>query len=163
KAGDTPGRFDRPTDVAGARTGEFYVTDGYGNSRVLKYDRTGKLLKEWGTKGTRPGQFDLPHAICLDAKGRGYVGDRENNRVQLFDGDGKFLDQWTESGAPYGLFLSGNRLFVADGRAEWVRVLGPDGKSLGRFGEKGTAPGQFRMPHMLSVDSRGDVYVAEVT
>ncbi len=91
-----------------------------------------------------------------------YVGDRENNRVQVFDAEGKFLAQWKESGAPYGLFLAGERLFVADGRAGWVRVLGPDGKSLGRWGEKGTAAGQFQMPHMLYVDSRGDVYVAEV-
>jgi DNA-binding beta-propeller fold protein YncE len=92
-----------------------------------------------------------------------YVGDRENNRVQVFDGEGKFLDQWNESGAPFGLFLAGQRLFVADGRANWVRVLGADGKPLGRFGQKGTAAGQFQMPHMLCADSRGSVYVAEVT
>ena len=163
RAGDRPDQFDRPTDVAVAASGEFYVTDGYGNARVLKFDRTGKLLKQWGTKGTGEGEFNLPHAVCLDAKGRVYVGDRENNRVQVFDGEGKFLEQWKESGAPYGLFLAGDRLFVADGRANWVRVLGPDGKPLGRFGEKGTAAGQFQMPHMLCVDSRGDVYVAEVT
>src|SRR5438477_295529 len=81
------------------------------------------------------GEFNLPHAVCLDAKGRVYVGDRENNRVQIFDAEGKFLTQWKESGAPYGLFLASDRLFVADGRAGWVRVLGPDGKPLGRFGE----------------------------
>ena len=92
-----------------------------------------------------------------------YVGDRENNRVQVFDGEGKFLDQWNESGAPFGLFLAGERLFVADGRANWVRILGADGKSLGRFGEKGTAAGQLLLPHMLCVDSRGSVYVADVT
>jgi DNA-binding beta-propeller fold protein YncE/S-formylglutathione hydrolase FrmB len=160
--GDAADQFDRPTDVAVSPSGEFYITDGYGNSRVLKFDRTGKLLKQWGTKGKGAGEFNLPHAIVLDAKGRLYVGDRENNRVQLFDRDGKFLEEWKESGAPYGLFLAGDRLFVADGRANWVRVLGPDGKPLGRFGEKGTAAGQFQMPHMLCVDSRGDVYVAEV-
>ncbi len=163
KAGDKADQFDRPTDVAVTPTGEFYVTDGYGNARVLKFDRTGKLLKQWGTKGTGEGEFNLPHAICLDAKGRVYVGDRENNRVQVFDAEGKFIEQWKASGAPYGLFLAGDRLFVADGRAGVVRVLGPDGKSLGRWGEKGTAAGQFQMPHMLCVDSRGDVYVAEVT
>ena len=163
RAGDKPDQFDRPTDVAVTTAGEFYVTDGYGNARVLKFDRAGKLLKQWGTKGTGEGEFNLPHAVCLDAKGRVYVGDRENNRVQVFDAEGKFLDQWKESGAPYGLFLAGDRLFVADGRANWVRVLGPDGKPLGRFGEKGDAAGQFQLPHMLCVDSRGDVYVAEVT
>ena len=163
EAGDKPDRFDRPTDVAVTPGGGFYVTDGYGNARVLKFDRTGKLLKQWGTKGEGEGEFNLPHAVCLDAKGRVYVGDRENNRVQVFDADGKFLHQWTESGAPFGLFLAGDHLFVADGRSNWIRVLGPDGKAIGRFGGAGTAVGQFRMPHMLCVDSRGDVYVAEVT
>ncbi|MCE9562946.1 MAG: peptidyl-alpha-hydroxyglycine alpha-amidating lyase family protein [Planctomycetes bacterium] len=163
EAGNKPDQFDRPTDIAFTPTGEFYISDGYGNTRVLKFDREGKLLKQWGKKGTGEGEFNLPHAIVLDAKGRVYVGDRENNRVQVFDADGKFLEQWKESGAPYGLFLAGDRLFVADGRAGWVRVLGPDGKSLGRWGEKGTAAGQFQMPHMLCVDSHGDVYVAEVT
>ena len=163
QAGDKDDQFDRPTDVAVTPSGDFYVTDGYGNARVLKFDRTGKLLKQWGTKGTGEGEFNLPHSIVLDAKGRVYVGDRENNRVQIFDAEGKYLEQWKESGAPYGLFLAGDRLFVADGRANWIRVLGPDGKPIGRFGEKGTAAGQFQMPHMLCVDSRGDVYVAEVT
>lgn len=162
QAGNTADRFDRPTDVAVAPAGDFYVTDGYGNARVLKYDRTGKLIKQWGTKGTGEGEFNLPHAVVLDAAGRVYVGDRENNRVQVFDADGKFLSQWKQSGAPYGLFRAGDRTFVADGRANWVRVLRPDGVPLGRFGEKGTAAGQFQMPHMLCVDSRGDVYVAEV-
>jgi DNA-binding beta-propeller fold protein YncE len=162
QAGNAPDLFDRPTDVAVTPSGAFFVADGYGNSRVLKFDRTGRLLKQWGAKGTRPGEFNLPHAICLDAKGRVYVGDRENDRVQIFDADGEFLEEWKASGAPYGLYLAGERLFVADGRAHWIRILGPDGKSIGRFGERGTAPGQFRMPHMLCVDSRGDVYIAEV-
>ena len=163
EAGSKPDRFDRPTDVAISPTGEFYIADGYGNSRVMKFSRDGKLLKQWGVKGKGEGEFNLPHAICLDAKGNLYVGDRENDRVQVFDSEGKFLKQWNESGAPYGLFLTGDRLLVADGRAGWVRVLSLEGKSLGRWGEKGTMAGQFQMPHMLCVDSRGDVYVAEVT
>jgi DNA-binding beta-propeller fold protein YncE len=91
------------------------------------------------------------------------VGDRENNRVQVFDSDGKFLAQWRGSGAPFGLFPAGDRLFVADGRGNVVRVLDAKGKPVGRWGERGKGPGQFQMPHMLCVDSRGDVYVAEVT
>ena len=162
RSGNTHDRFDRPTDVAVTPAGDFYVTDGYGNARVLKFDRAGKLLKQWGTKGTGEGQFHLPHAVVLDAEGRVYVGDRENDRVQVFDPDGKFLAKWKESGAPYGLFRAGDRTFVADGRAGWVRVLGPDGKPLGRFGGPGGGAGRFRLPHMLCVDSCGDVYVAEV-
>jgi poly(3-hydroxybutyrate) depolymerase/DNA-binding beta-propeller fold protein YncE len=160
--GSKPDQFDRPTDVAIAASGDIYVTDGYGNARVMKFSPDGKLLKQWGSKGKGEGAFNLPHAIVLDAKGNLYVGDRENNRVQVFDADGKFLKQWNESGAPYGLFLAGDRLFVADGRAGWVKVLGLDGTTLGRVGESGTRSGQFQMPHMLCVDSRGDVYVAEV-
>lgn len=160
--GDGPDRFDRPTDVAVAPGGEFYVSDGYGNSRVLKFSRDGKLLTQWGKRGTGPGEFDLPHAICRDARGRVYVGDRENCRIQVFDADGKHLATWTEGGSPYGLFLAGDRLFVADGLANWVTVLDAAGKRLGRWGGTGTGPGRFRLPHMLCVDSRGAVYVAEV-
>jgi DNA-binding beta-propeller fold protein YncE len=163
EAGTSDDKFDRPTDVAVATSGEFYVSDGYGNSRVLKFSADGKLLKQWGKKGTGEGEFNLPHTIVLGAKGHVIVGDRENNRIQIFDADGKFLTQWKEGGAPYGLFLFGERLFVADGVANWVKVLGPDGKALGRFGEKGTAPGQLQLPHMLCVDSHGDVYVTEIT
>jgi len=161
--GNGPDRFDRPTDVAVTPSGDFYVSDGYGNSRVLKFSREGKLLKQWGKKGKGEGEFNLPHAICLDDKGRVYVGDRENNRVQVFDADGKFLAQWKESGAPFGLYLRKGKMFVADGRANWVKVLDSSGKPLGRFGEKGAGAGQFSMPHMLCVDSTGAVYVAEVT
>ena len=163
KRGDGPNQFNRPTDVAVAPTGEFYVSDGYGNARVMKFSGDGKLLKSWGKKGTGEGEFHLPHAICLDAKGRVYVGDRENDRVQVFDAEGKFLAQWKDSGAPFGLFLAKDRMLVADDRANWINVLDLKGKVIGRFGEKGTAAGQFHGPHMLCVDSHGAVYVAEVT
>jgi DNA-binding beta-propeller fold protein YncE len=162
QAGKGPEQFDRPTDVAFTPSGDFYVSDGYGNTRVLKFSKDGKLLKQWGTPGTGPGEFNLPHSICVDAKGRVIVGDRENNRIQVFDADGKFITQWTAGGAPFGMFLARDRLFVADGRANWVTVLDLNGNSLGRFGEAGTAPGQFKLPHMLCVDTRGAVYVAEV-
>jgi peptidylamidoglycolate lyase len=161
--GAGPNRFDRPTDVAIAPGGEFYVSDGYGNARVLKFSKDGKLMKQWGTHGKGPGEFNLPHAVRLDAKGKVYVADRENNRIQVFDGEGKFLEQWNESGAPFGLFLTPTgRMFVADGRADWVKVLDRQGKPLGRWGESGKNPGQFGMPHMLCVDSQGAVYVAEI-
>jgi DNA-binding beta-propeller fold protein YncE len=160
--GNDAEHFDRPTDVAVTPDGDFYVADGYGNSRVVHFSAEGRFLNEWGRKGSAPGEFNLPHAIVRDGRGRLYVGDRENDRVQVFDGDGKFLAQWKESGAPFGLALAGDRLFVADGRANWVKVLDLDGHALGRWGSEGTAPGQFRMPHVLCVDSQGNVYVAEV-
>jgi DNA-binding beta-propeller fold protein YncE len=162
EAGDRPDQFDRPTDVAVTPSGDFYISDGYGNSRVLKFSKEGKLLKQWGKRGTGPGEFNLPHAVCLDARGRVIVADRENNRIQVFDAEGTFLAQWKSGVAPFGLFLAGDRMFVADGRAHWVAVLDADGKVLGRWGEKGAGPGQLNLPHMLCVDSRGAVYVAEV-
>jgi DNA-binding beta-propeller fold protein YncE len=160
----THDQFNRPTDVAITPGGDFYVADGYGNSRVVKFSKEGKYLMEWGKKGTGRGEFNLPHAICLDGQGRVYVGDRENNRIQVFDAEGKFLAQWKEGGAPFGLFrTSDGRLFVADGRADWVMVLDPHGKALGRWGEKGKGHGQFSLPHALCVDRHGAVYVTEIT
>ena len=115
KPGETPDQFNRPADVAFGAAGEVYVADGYGNARVVKFSKEGKYLKEWGKKGKRAGEFNLPHAIFVDGKGRVYVGDRENNRVQVFDADGKFLAQWTETGAPFGLSLTREgRVLLAD-------------------------------------------------
>lgn len=157
--GDGSDQFNRPTDTAVAPTGEIYVADGYGNARIVKFSKEGKYLKEWGKKGAGQGEFNLPHSICLDGKGRLYVGDRENNRVQVFDADGKFLAEWKESGAPYGLFLRNDQLFVADGRARWIMVLGPQGKPVGRWS---TGEGDDNAPHWVCVDKHGAVYVAFV-
>src|SRR5205807_781093 len=97
---------------------------------------------EWGKPGNGPGEFDLVHAIFLDGMGKVYIGDRENDRIQVFDEDGKFLGQWRDSGAPNGLFLqAGKRMLVADGRGNQVRVLDLNGKVLARSGMKGTAAG----------------------
>ncbi len=161
--GAAPDRFNQPTDVAITPSGEFFVADGYGNARVVRFAKDGRYISEWGSKGKREGQFHLPHAIVADADGRIYVGDRENDRVQVFDPQGKYLAQWTEGGAPYGLFLTADRrLFVADGRADRVTVLDRNGKARQHWGSTGAGPGQFDMPHAVCIDSQGDVYVAEI-
>ncbi len=162
RAGDGPDHFNKPTDVAIAPSGDFYVSDGYGNSRVAKFTRDGKFASEWGKKGKGAGEFNLPHAIVRDKEGRLLVADRENKRVQIFDANGKYITQWRETGAPYGLFLAGDRLLVADGLADWILVLDRMGKPIGRWGAKGKSPGQFDLPHALCVDSKGAVYVAEI-
>ena len=162
KPGNTREHFNKPADVAVSAAGDVYVADGYGNSRVVKFSKEGQYLKEWGKKGKQPGEFNLVHAIFLDGQGRVYVGDRENDRIQVFDTEGKFLEQWRESGAPFGLFLQGGkRMLVADGRGNEVRLLDLNGKLLSRFGQKGMEPGQFLMPHGICADSRGVVYVTE--
>jgi DNA-binding beta-propeller fold protein YncE len=155
-------QFNQPTDIAFGANGEIYVTDGYGNSRVMKFAANGKFLSQWGSPGKRNGEFDLPHSIVVDAKNRVLVGDRENNRIQVFNSEGEFLEVWPGF-APYGMsFDAKGTLFVADGRANKVLRLSPDGKVVGSWGQKGKGPGEFNLPHMLAADSKGNLYIAEV-
>ena len=162
--GDDERHFNKPTDVAFAPNGDVYVSDGYGNSRVVMFDAAGRFLRAWGKKGTGEGEFDLPHAVRLDSKGNVYVADRENKRVQVFDPDGKFLRQFASGVAPYGLFVTpDDAVFVADGVAHRVVKLDGDGKVLAKWGGGGREPGKFLMPHGITVDRAGAVYVAEIT
>jgi DNA-binding beta-propeller fold protein YncE len=165
KSGDSPEQFNQPADIAFGPHGELYVADGYGNSRVVKYGRDGKFLKAWGKKGSGDGEFNLVHAVVVDSRGTVYVGDRENNRIQIFDGDGNFKEKWTEFGAPFGLFLDGphQRFLVADGKAHRCVVLDAFGKILQSWGRQGSEPGQFDLPHSISMDTDGSVYVTEIT
>jgi len=149
-----------PSDVAVAPNGTIFVSDGESpNTRVVKFSKEGKFIKFWGTKGSGPGQFDVPHSIVMDSKGRLYVADRSNKRVQVFDQEGKYISQMTNAGTPYGLFMAKNDiLYVSDGTQgqEHVTILDTkDDKVLGEFGG-------LKGPHMLTVDSAGAVYVAEV-
>jgi len=157
--GDGPDHFNKPTDVAVSDGGDIFVTDGYGNARVVKFSKDGHYRAEWGKAGTGPGEFDLPHSISTDGKDRLFVGDRENDRVQVFDLEGKFLDQFKESGAPYGLSLARDRLFVADCRARRINVLDLQGKLLGHWS---TGDRDSDEPHWVWVDVQGSVYVAYV-
>ena len=106
KPGEDDETFNRPTDIAFAPSGDFYVSDGYGNSRVVKFSPDGKYLLAWGKRGTGPGELNIPHSIAVDSKGMVYVSDRENNRIQIFDADGKFLRQWTHLGATQNIFIT---------------------------------------------------------
>jgi DNA-binding beta-propeller fold protein YncE len=172
--------FNRPTHVAlSPITGDLYISDGYGNSRVHKYDPRGRYLFSWGEPGTDPGCFNLPHNIATDAEGLVYVADRENHRVQVFDAEGRYLAQWNNLHRPCGLFVDrrdGGRVHVGElgtGLAvnvsvpnvgNRVSILSLKGELLCRVGDRfgGEAPGQFVAPHAVTVDSRGDMYVAEV-
>ena len=115
-AGNGQYTFNRPTDVAVAANGDIFVTDGHGpNNRVVKYDRTGHFLMSWGGPGDSPGEFDQPHTLTLDSRGRVFVGDRSNGRVQIFEPDGTFVDAWSQFGRPSGMFIDENDvLYVTD-------------------------------------------------
>ena len=163
-AGADERHFDKPTDVAFAPNGDVYVSNGYGNSRVVKFDRAGKFLLAWGSKGDGEGQFNLPHAVRVDSKGRVLVADRENKRVQVFDADGKFLRYGPRGVSPYGLFLTGDdTLFVADGVSNQVLKLSQDGKQVAAWGGGGREQGKFLLPHAICVGPDGAVYVTEIT
>jgi DNA-binding beta-propeller fold protein YncE len=123
-SGSGPDLFDQPTDVVIAPNGDIFVTDSHRNgknNRVVKFDRNGKFIKEWGKKGSSPGEISEPHTIAMDSRGRLFVGDRENNRIQIFDQDGKFLDQWHQFGRPSGIFITkDDTIYVTDSES------GPD-------------------------------------
>jgi len=172
--------FHRCTHTALSPKGEIYVADGYGNARVHKYTPDGRLLMSWGEPGTRPGQFNIVHNICCDGDGWVYVADRENHRVQIFDGNGRYETQWNNLHRPCGLCAQGARqpiFYIGElGPSTPVNLpwpnIGPrlsivthDGKLLAELGDPhaGEAPGQFIAPHGLAVDSRGDIYVGEVS
>ena len=173
--------FNRPTHVAlSPLTGDLFISDGYGNSRVHKYDPKGRHLFSWGEPGTDPGCFNLPHNIATDAEGLVYVADRENHRVQIFDGEGRYLAQLNNLHRPCGLLIDrreGGQVYVGELGSDLavnqnvpnlggrVSILSLKGDLLGRVGDRfrGEKPGQFVAPHGVVTDSRGDLYVAEVS
>ena len=160
---DDPTHFRRPTDVAFFQDGSFVVSDGYGNTRVLKFDRNGKFLKMWGMRGTQPGQFDTPHAIATDRNGRVYVADRSNDRVQIFDAEGTFIDQWQNITNPYTLRVSEDGfLWVSSGVLNEFLKYDMNGRLQYGWGTMGTAPGEMWSVHQFSADPDGNMYVAEV-
>lgn len=154
--------FNRPSDVAIGPNGDIYVSDGYINTRVMRFGSDGTFKQTWGTKGSGPGEFDLVHNIVIDKDGRVYVADRNNNRVQIFDEDGKFLDEWTHLGKPYGLYVDDKkRVYIADGQSNNVYVVNCNGKVIAKFGKTGTGVGEFIMSHSVTVDKQGNIYIAE--
>jgi sugar lactone lactonase YvrE len=160
--GEDAQTFNRPTDVAFGKDGDFFVSDGYGNNRVVKFRKDGTFVKAWGTKGKAEGEFTLPHCVQIDAQGQLHVADRENDRVQVFTQDGQFVRKYGGF-APFGLFIAPDQtLFVADGRAHKCLHTTLEGKVLGEWGSQGTEPGQFNLPHGIAVDRQGRIYVGDI-
>lgn len=172
--------FHRCTHTALSPSGEIYVADGYGNACVHKFSPNGKLIQSWGGPGSDPGEFNIVHNIACDADGWVYVADRENHRIQVFDGQGRYETQWNNLHRPCGLFMPGGKCPVC-----YVGELGPvmavnrhvpnlgprlsildrTGKRIARIGglHAGLGPAEFLAPHGIAVDSRGDIYVGEVS
>ena len=158
------GPFNLPTNVAVNEQGDIFVADGYGNSRVHKYDATGSLITSWGSPGGRnPVDFHLPHGIGLDNDGRLLVCDRENHRIQIFDQEGEFRGMWTGFLQPtHVAFGPDGEVYVPE-LTHRMSIVDSDGKVLARWGgESSHDPGQFVAPHGVAIDSHGDIYIAEV-
>jgi DNA-binding beta-propeller fold protein YncE len=164
KRGSPP--FNRPTGVALSASGDIYIADGYGNARVHRFTADGELVLSWGEPGDAPGQFCLPHSIWVDRQGRVWVPDRENNRIQIFSGDGQFLSEWTDLKRPTDVYIDEEETVYVSELTQRISIFSIDGKLLARWGsdlEKEGEKALFHAPHTIAVDSRGDLYVGEVS
>jgi DNA-binding beta-propeller fold protein YncE len=184
------GQFRQPTDVAWDPQGNIYISDGYVNSRVAKYDKNGDWVKQWGDYGSAPGQLNTPHSIANDRQGNLYVADRGNRRIQVYDGDGNLkqsikidvpappdakvwfgakpnpaVEGQNSPGAPWAVCVSGGPtqyLYSADAYPGRIYKLSLDGKVLGWLGRTGRIPGTFGWIHEMACPSENELYVAEI-
>jgi DNA-binding beta-propeller fold protein YncE len=161
--GTDHGHFDLPAGMAFLPDGSFYVADGYRNTRVIKFDKDGKFLLEWGSKGTGPGQFNLVHSVAVDSAKRVYVADRSNNRVQIFDESGKYLDQWNNIRSPAFLMVSADNksLWLSSNSEDRIVKYDMNGMLQTYWGVHGTFAGAIYNFHNFSVDKNGTLYVAD--
>ena len=178
--GSGPRLFDQPTDVAVALNGDLFVTDSHrngSNNRVVHFSKDGRFIKEWGSKGSGPGQFSEPHTIAIDSRGRLFVGDRENNRIQLFDQSGRFLEQWRQFGRPSGITITeDDTIYVADsesgpdtgahelmGFKKGIRIgSARDGRVTGFIEDMESTRGDHSGAEGVGVDAQGNVFGAVV-
>jgi len=184
EAGDDDHHLNKPTDMAITPDGQVFVSDGYGNSRVVHFDENGRFVKAWGSAGTGPGQFNLVHGIVVDSKGRLYVADRSNARIQVFDQSGRFIEQWRNLLVPWGLSITKDDEIWACGSSPmaWEEAdgmlgcppkdqlfmrLSTSGKLLQIWlvpkGEDGQEkPGEVNWVHAMDLDSNGNIYAGDI-
>lgn len=186
--GEDARHFNKPTDMTIAPNGDIFVADGYGNSRVVRFDKHGKFIQTWGRLGTRPGEFSIPHAIECDSKGRLYVADRNNVRVQVFSVRGRLLDVWSNVLVPWGIWISPKDDIWVCGSSPmtWTTdpkyptaPLGcpPKDQIIVRFNPAGRVqelwtlpkaqdgfeqPGELNWLHAIALDSKGHVFLGDI-
>jgi sugar lactone lactonase YvrE len=180
-AGDGQDTFNQPNAVAVAPNGDIFISDGHsvgrGNARVVKFTKDGKFIKQWGGHGSEPGQFEMPHALAFDSKGRLFVADRGNNRIQIFDQDGKFLAEWKQFSRPSGIFIDkGDNLYVADSESTdregyghnpgWKRGIrvgsAKDGTVTAFIPDPSPGTGATSSAEGVAADAQGNIFGAEV-
>jgi hypothetical protein len=182
--GEDASHFNKPTDLTITPSGDIFIADGYGNNRIVHFDRDGKFIKAWGKLGVKQGEFSLPHNIVHDSKGRLYVADRNNVRVQVFEQDGSFVDEWRGLLVPWGLCITKNDEIYACGSSptgwfddqkflgippkdQLVMRFNTSGKLLSLWtipkGEDGKEkPGEINWIHGIDVDSHGNLFVGDI-
>ena len=167
RANPNPGPFTYgdPAVLAFLPDGSFYLGDGYWNSRIIKYNADGEYVMEWGELGSGPGQFDLVHGVAVDRDRRVYVGDRTNNRIQVFTENGDFIEEWPDISDPVGVFIDENDgVWVISARLNRILKYSLEGELqyyLGAYGgTRGGFAGGLSRPHQLDVDQEGNLYIA---
>ena len=180
-AGDGPDTFNQPNAVAIAPNGDLFIADGHspgrGNARVLKFSKDGKPIKQWGGHGAAPGQFEVPHTLAFDSRGRLFVGDRANNRIQIFDQEGRFLAEWKQFGRPSGIFIDRHDvIYVTDSESTdkegyghnpgWKRGIrvgsARDGSVTAFIPDPSPGTAVTSAAEGVAVDAQGNIYGAEV-
>lgn len=166
-------RFNEPNDIAIAANGDIFITQGHTpgagrggvvqNPGVLKFDKNGNFIKTWGGKGTEPGKFDVAHGIAIDAKGLVWVTDRENQRIEIFDQDGKYIREVKYAGLPCAVDIGSQYIYMVNGFAGQILRMDLDGKVLAAVGKPGAVGtwGEFGEAHFIAVSPKGDIYVAD--
>lgn len=183
RAGRDENHLNKPTDMAITQGGDVFVSDGYGNDRIVHFDKNGKFVKEWGRTGTGPGEFNLPHAIVVDSKGILYVADRSNGRVQVFDQSGKFLSQWQNLIVPWGIFITAKDELWICGSSPMEKYMSkywelpPKDQIVMKFDRKGNPlsvwtlpmglgktaqPGEVNWLHSVAIDSKNNFYLGDI-